>query len=164
MVFNVKGSFAILLIFVLLTLASLANAADSGVLTVSATVLSKGQCRFNSSTSALNFGSLDPANPIDKIATTTIIFRCQANGNALITFFVTDNDGLYKTGPDTPRMRHTTQTSEYLPYTLTYNPSSGSVPKVTDQNLTVSGTVRGNDYQDAYAGNYSDTVTLSINP
>ena len=61
-------------------------------------------------------------------------------------------------------MRHATQLSEYLPYTLSYNPSSGSVPKNTDRNLNISGTVRGTDYQNAYAGNYSDTVILSINP
>ena len=150
--------------FSVLLLTGVAFASDSGILTVTATVISRGNCRFNSSTATLNFGSLDPANSVDQNTTTTINFSCKGNGNAPITYSVTDNDGLYKTGPDAPRMRHSTQVSEYLPYTLSCNPSSGSVPKNTDQNLTVSGTVRSTDYQKAYAGDYSDTVILSINP
>ncbi len=153
------------LIFSALFVTTISFAADS-ILTVTATVISRGNCRFDTSTSALNFGNLDPANPIDKGGSTTIVFRCNGNGNAPITFAITDDDGLNKAGPNAPRMRHATQLSEYLylPYTLSYSPSSGSVPKNTDQNLTVSGTVKGTDYENAYAGNYSDTVILSINP
>jgi spore coat protein U-like protein len=143
---------------------SVAFAGDSGILTVTATVITRGNCRFNSSTSTVDFGSLDPANPVDRNGNTTVVFHCSGNGNTPITFAISDNDGLYKSGPSAPRMRHATQLSEYLPYTLSYNPSSGSVTKNTDQNITVSGTVKGTDYQNAYAGDYSDTVILLINP
>jgi hypothetical protein len=61
-------------------------------------------------------------------------------------------------------MRHTTITTEYLPYSLTLNPTSGTVPKNTDQTLTITGKVKGVDYQDALAGSYSDTVVISIAP
>jgi hypothetical protein len=61
-------------------------------------------------------------------------------------------------------MRHTTITTEYLPYSLTLNPISGTVPKNTDQTLTITGTVKGVDYQDALAGSYSDTAVISIAP
>jgi hypothetical protein len=143
--------------------AGIGYASDSNVVSVTATVLSKSQCKFNSKTSNLNFGNLDPANPIDKTTSTSITFRCGGSApNA--TFSITDDDGLYETGPDANRMRHTTITTEYLPYSLTLNPTSGTVPKNTDQTLTITGKVKGVDYQDALAGSYSDTVVISIAP
>ena len=154
---------AIIIISISIT-ACLGYAADSNVVSVTATVISRGNCTFRSRTAALDFGSLDPASPIDKSVSTTIIYRCQAQGNRPITFAITDDDGLYETGPDAIRMRHTTQPTEYLPYSITLNPTSGTVPKTVEFPLTVTGTVRGVDYQDARIGNYSDTVVVSIEP
>jgi spore coat protein U-like protein len=137
--------------------------AGANILTVKAVVLSKNQCKFNSATSALNFGSLDAANPVNKTVATSVVFRCIGSApNA--TFLITDNDGLYETGLNANRMRHTTVTTQYLPYSLTYNPQTSTVPKGVDQTLTISGTVLGVDYQDAYVGSYSDTVVLTIEP
>ena len=151
------------LILVSIFWAGLSNAAETGLMTVTATVLSKSQCKFNSNSSSLNFGSLDPVNAVDKTVDTTITFRCGGSApNA--TFFVSDDDGLYETGPDANRMRHATNTAEYLLYTFTLDPASGTVPKNTNQTLTISGTVRGSDYQDAIAGNFSDSVVISISP
>ena len=157
----------ILITFIILSTfvtASLSFAADSNIVSVTATVISGGNCTFRSRTAALDFGSLDPASPIDKSVSTTIIYRCQASGNSLITFAITDDNGLYETGPNTLRMRHTTQLTEYIPYGLTLNPTSGTVPKTKEFPLTITGTVRGVDYQDAAMGNYSDTVVVSIAP
>lgn len=151
-------------IFFSLIAANTCYAGSTSTVSVSAVVLSKGNCKFRSNTAALGFGSLDPGNPVDRTVNTTLIFRCQANGNNLITFSITDDSGLYETGPNAPRMRNTTYTTQYLPYTLTLNPTSGSVPKTVDQTLTVTGTVKGVDYQNALTGNYSDTVTISIDP
>jgi spore coat protein U-like protein len=61
-------------------------------------------------------------------------------------------------------MRHSTITSEYLPYSLTLDPTTGTVPKNTNQTLTITGKVKGVDYQDVAAGNYLDTVVISISP
>ncbi len=138
-------------------------AGDTSLVSVSAVVLSKSECKFNSKTASLNFGNLDPSNPVDRIVSTSITFRC--GGSApMATFSITDDDGLYETGPDQNRMRHTTISSEYLPYSLTLDPTSGTVPKNTNQTLTITGTVRGVDYQDATAGSYLDTVIISIDP
>lgn len=157
------GLIPFIILFILIT-TGIGHAADSNVVSVTATVLSKGNCKFTSKTATLDFGSLDPANPIDKSVNTTIIYRCQAQGNAPITFAITDDNGLYESGPNAPRMRHTTQLTEYLSYSLTLNPTSGTAPKVTEFPLTVTGTVRGVDYQNAAMGNYSDTVVVSIDP
>ena len=154
---------AIIILAIFMT-ASIGDAADSNIVSVTATVISRGNCTFRSRTAALDFGSLDPASPIDKSVSTTIIYRCQAQGNRPITFAITDDDGLYETGPDALRMRHTTQPTEYISYSLTLNPTSGTVPKTVEFPLTVTGTVRGIDYQDARIGSYSDTVVVSIDP
>lgn len=137
--------------------------AASSTVSVAAVVLSKSNCKFNSATAALNLGSLDPANPVDKTVSTSITFICRGSANPA-TFSITDDDGLYKTAPNANRMRHTTVTTEYLPYSFTLNPASGTVPKNTNQTLTISGTVTGTDYQNAYIGNYSDSVVISIDP
>ncbi len=154
---------AILILSIFVT-AGMGYAADSNVVSVTATVISRGNCTFRSKTAALDFGSLDPASPADKSVNTTIIYRCQAQGNRPITFAITDDSGLYETGPNAPRMRHTTQPTEYLPYSLTLSPTSGTVPKVVDFPLTVTGTVKGVDFQDSRTGNYSDTVVITIEP
>lgn len=160
--FIVNVFWVIIAVLSIFTSNSIGHAAGTNVISITAIVLSKGNCRFNSSTAALNFGNLDPGDPVDKNATTTINFRCQANGNNLITFSISSDDGRYGTGPDSPRMRHLTQTSEYLPYTLTLSPTSGNVPKITDTPLTIAGTLRGVDYRDALSGDYSDRVVISI--
>ena len=155
-------AFIILPIFVT---ASLSYAADSNVVSVTATVVSRGTCWFTTSTSALNFGNLDPSNPVDVNASTTIFFRC-FRFFGQVTFFISDDDGLYEAGPNRNRMRHSTVATEYLPYSFNLNPTSGTVPSslFTNRTLTISGTVRGVDYQDARMGNYSDTVVVSIEP
>lgn len=155
--------FSIIIILTILLITAIGYAADTGVVSVTAVVLSKSQCKFNSNTANLNFGNLDPANPVDKTITTSVTFRC--GGSAPIaSFSITDDDGLYEAGQDANRMRHILTTTEFLPYSLTLSPTSGTIPKNTDETLTLTGTVRGADYQDALAGSFSDTVTLTIAP
>jgi hypothetical protein len=63
-------------------------------------------------------------------------------------------------------MRHTSVLTEYLSYSLTLNPRSAIIswnPFITHP-VTITGTVRGVDYQNAMVGNYQDTVSLSIVP
>lgn len=150
----------------ILTLITPIYAADTGIVSVTATVLSRGNCIFRSKTANLDFGNLDPANPTDKTVSTTITYRCQAQGNSPVTFAVTDDDGLYETGPNalSLRMRHNTQPTVYLSYSLTINPTSGTVPKTQEFPLTITGTVKGVDYENAAMGSYSDIVTISIIP
>jgi len=149
--------------------ASLSYAADSNVVSVTATVVSRGTCWFDSSTSALNFGNLDPSNPVDVNASTSVIFHCRRRFLFFwlpVTFFIGDDDGSYENGTNANRMRHSTITTEYLPYSFNLNPDSGTVTgnPAINRTLNISGTVSGVDYQDAAMGNYSDTVVVSIVP
>lgn len=141
------------------------HAAGSNTLTVSAVVISKSNCKFNTATSTLNFGNLDPLSSADVTASTTTAFRC-VGSSPIATFFISQDFGAHKTGPGGNRMINTTYPvpPAYLPYSLTLNPSSGTVPKNSTQTLTITGTVLASDFQSAYVGNYSDTVILTIAP
>jgi hypothetical protein len=61
-------------------------------------------------------------------------------------------------------MQHASNPAAFLPYTLTLSSTFGSAPKNVAQTLTLTGKVRGVDYQTAVPGSYTDTVTLTIVP
>jgi len=143
----------------LVLLAGVAFAADTHTVTVTANVV--GTCRFNSATSTLAFGSLDPGVGGDVNASTSTTFWCTKNAS----YSITDNDGLYDTGPNANRMRHATTLTEYIPYTFSYNPATGTGNGRTSPiTLNINGTVTFVNYQNAEAGDYADTVVLSITP
>jgi spore coat protein U-like protein len=143
-----------------------ASAGFTGTATVSvgATIVSGGFCWITANNANLGFGVLDPGNPMDVTRNATLDFRCL--GLSSVTYAVTDDDGLYETGPDRNRMRRTAAPVAYLPYSMDVSPRTATVsgnPLVL-RTLTITGTVRGADYLGASPGNYSDTVLLTINP
>lgn len=146
-----------------LLVVSCGHAGSSATVTVSATVLSKSNCKFSSASAALAFGSLDPGNPVDVTVSTTIGFRCMGSA-PVATFLISDDDGMNEPVPDGNRMAHLTLPATYLAYEMTVSPATATVPKNAPQVLTVTGTVRGVDYQGALAGTYSDTVVITIDP
>ena len=148
---------------VMLAMASLPlGAATTQTLAISAVVLSKNVCRFQSTTSALNFGNINPTSASPVTASVTLTYRCNGS-DPIATWSVGSDDGLYATGAGQPRMRHATLLTNYLPYTLTF-PASGSAPRNTNLNITVTGTILPASFSAAPAGSYSDTLILSILP
>lgn len=146
-----------------LAVAPAAHAAGTHAVAVGAVVLSKSTCRFDTAgPTALSFGTIDPSSATDKTATATIGFRCSGSAGTAV-YNITSDDGLYETGPGAPRMRHATNLAQHLKYSVNL-PQSGSVPKNTNQAITVTGTVAVADFQNAMAGTYADTVVLSIAP
>jgi spore coat protein U-like protein len=135
---------------------------DMGTLAVTATVLTRSNCRFDTRTSTLNFGALDPAVSADVNATTTVGFVCRGSA-PVAAFLFTDDDGQNPSGPGARRMRHATA-PEFLPYSLLLSPASGAIPKNTPGTLTASGTVRWADFRGSTAGTYTDSVVVSILP
>lgn len=77
---------------------------------------------------------------------------------------ITDDDGLYETGPDQNRMQNSALLGEYIPYSFSISPASGTVPRQVEQPFSITATVLGMDYQNAAAGMYADIVTLTITP
>lgn len=146
----------------LLTALSAAPAATNTV-SVSATVLSKSQCNFSATAATLAFGAINPSGSAAATQSTSLVVRCGGSApNA--TFSISHDSGLYETAVNANRMRHATVTTEYLPYSLSISPASATIPKNTDQTITISGSVAATDYQNAYAGGYADTVVLTLVP
>lgn len=154
-----KRSIILVIAMAVVLVSSVAMAADTNTLTVTANVV--GTCKFNSATSTLAFGALDPSVGTDAAASTTVNFWCTKNAS----YTITDDDGMYETGLNANRMRHATIVTEFIPYSMSLSPTSGtgSGPS-TPITLNISGTVLGTDYINAAAGNYSDTVVISITP
>lgn len=126
--------------------------------TVNATVLSKNKCKFNTSATTLPTMTLDPMNPTTSTLSTTLNNFFVCNGaSSTASYAISDDRGI--------RKNFTLQNAGALiPYSFSYTPSSGSVSKGAAQNLTITVTIQGSDYQDAISGTYTDTVTLSIVP
>jgi hypothetical protein len=146
----------------------LVGTVDSGrcfaqaVLSVSATVLSRNNCRFTADNATIAFGALDPADGADASASTTIGFRC-AGRDAVVTYLIEADAGLHGGGGNR-HLQHTVHGAARIPYALTLSPATGTIAKNTNQTLTVVGLIRGSDYRLALPGDYADTVLLSINP
>lgn len=133
-------------------------------LTISATILSNNQCKFkNPSSRTLAFGDLNPLVPVDVTRQATLQFSCFGKDNN-VSYAIGDDDGLHEAAPDAHRMLHATLPGSYLPYTFSVTPGSGTSVKNAVVTLTVTGTVRGSDYQLAPAGSYADRVVVTIVP
>lgn len=134
----------------------------TGTLAVTATVLSKSICKFDTKTATLNFGPLDPAVAADVNATTSVGFVCRGSA-PVAAFLFTDDGGQNPSGPGARRMRHAAA-PEFLPYGLALSPVSGTIAKNAPGTLTISGVVRWSDFRGSTAGAYTDSVVVSILP
>ncbi|MEW6324139.1 MAG: spore coat protein U domain-containing protein [Nitrospirota bacterium] len=138
--------------------------ADSNVINVRATVLSSSNCRFSPPKLAnIDFGIVDPLNPVNLTVSASLIVRCSGS-SPLATFFISDDDGLYETGANANRMRHAIDATQFMPYSLSLTPDTATIPRNTDQTITITATLNGASYQNAIAGVYADTVTVNIVP
>jgi spore coat protein U-like protein len=113
-------------------------------------------CKFTQATSTLAFGNLDPSATANATSTITLSIKCSGNPR----WFMTSDNGLYYNGA-TKRMRHTSVLTEYLPYTVTFSPTTGDKFITT---IIGSGTILNSSYINAYGGSYLDSVTITITP
>ncbi len=141
------------------------EAAGSHTLSIGATVVSAGNCRFDTpGPTALAFGGIDPSSVTAATVSANIPYRCNGGGAIPnITWAISSDDGLYETGAGANRMRHAVNLTQFLPYSLN-TPASSTVPKNSNQVFTVIATIQPADFQNAIAGAYADTVVLTIAP
>lgn len=133
-------------------------------LAIGAVIVSAGNCRFDTAgPTALSFGAIDPSSLANATATANIPYRCSGGPNPNLTWSISSNDGLYETGAGAPRMRHTVNLTQYLPYSLNV-PASATVPKNSNQVFVVTGTILPADFANAIAGTYTDSVVLTMLP
>ncbi len=142
---------------VIVSLSSNAFGADTGTVNINATVV--GTCKFTTNTANISV-TLDPSVGGTVTGSGSLVFWCTKNAS----YTVTDDDGLYETGPNANRVFNSLA-SEYIPYTFTYTPTSGtgSGPQNTIT-LTLTASFAQTDYENAAAGTYSDTVTITVTP
>lgn len=147
----------------LLGYAGAALAAGTATLPVNAALLSKSNCKFRGSTTvALAFGNIDPSSNTSALASASLTIRCTGSP-ATATFSLSHDSGLHAATPGSKRMKHATL-NEFLPYTLSLTPSSGTVAKGVDLAIAVGGSVAPAAFQNAAAGNYADTVVVTLTP
>ena len=135
----------------------------TNTLSVSATVT--GSCRFNSAgpttlTIATGAGVIDPSAAGPATGTVGITFRCTTG----TTSSIAADDGLNSTGPGARRVANG---GNFMPYSLTLTNAAqvgSGFGAGQDKTLQVDGSITAANYQNAVAGAYSDTVTLTITP
>ncbi len=136
-----------------------ATALDTATVTVSAIV--PDTCRFNTTTATLAFGVLDPSTAPAVATSTNLSFWCTSGAS----YTITDDDGLYETAVDANRMQSTTlAVFEYIPYTITYNPTGTGLGPANPITLNITGNIAAGSYASNSGDVYEDTVTLTINP
>ena len=139
-----------------LGLTGMAMAGDTVQVNVTANVM--GTCKFNTG-GTMAFGALDPSIGVDVNAVVTQpTFWCTRGAG----YSIADDNGLYESGT-TFRVKHALL-AEYIPYTFTYTATGTGNGPTSPISMNIAGTILGADYAGASAGNYADTVTLTITP
>jgi len=123
---------------------------------VLAAPLAHGQqgCQFTGNPSGITFTAFDPSVATTQTAFVDVKIKCNPAGTTPTWSFSSANGGA------SPRMKHAVQNA-YIPYSMaaSFQGNSGA-----NQNWRLTATVLGQDYQDAYAGSYSDILTATITP
>ena len=111
-------------------------------------------CTYNpSQPGSVSFGTINPTLVTTATFTVTINFKCTGSANA--TFMIA---GQNDSGPGAYRLKHSTQVpAQYMTYSI-------STVVVPGTKITLTGQLVSTDYQNAFAGNYSDTLTMTILP
>jgi len=138
-------------------------ASTTHTLSVSATVT--GNCKFNSAgpttlTIATGGGVIDPSAAGPATGSVGVAFRCTTG----TTSSIAADDGLNSTGPGARRVANG---GNFMPYSLTLTNAAqvgSGFGAGQDKTLTVDGSITAANYQNATAGGYTDTVTLTITP
>lgn len=146
----------VMVLGLVLVLTGAAMAGDSTTVAVSANVV--GTCKFLTG-GTMAFGDLDPSSSADKNAIVTQpTFWCTKGAS----YSITDDKGLYESGTIF-RVKHALL-AEYIPYTFTYTSTGAGGGPGSTLTMNIAGTITFADYQNASAGNYADTVTITITP
>lgn len=135
-----------------------AIAADSAQVAVTANVV--GTCKFNNGGS-VSFGALDPSLAPGTVNGTVVTPQFWCTKNA--TYTIADDKGLHESGTIF-RMEHATVTGEFLPYTFSYTATGSGGGVNAPINLAITAQVNLGDTLNIAAGDYADTVTLTISP
>jgi hypothetical protein len=110
-------------------------------------------CSFNpGQPTTASFGTINPAGATPATFSITLNYKC--TGSTAATFTIT---GANDTGPGAYRLRNLAVPTQYMAYTI-------AVTNLPGTKITLDGTLVAASYQNAYVGNYSDTLTIVVLP
>ncbi|MEP7329742.1 MAG: hypothetical protein ABI777_11060 [Betaproteobacteria bacterium] len=123
-------------------------------LLLGATGVASGQtCTYNAGQpNTASFGTIDPTLSVTKVFSLTINYKCTGGANASFTI-----TGANDTGPGAYRLRHVTQLTQFMNYTITTADLPGT-------KIVLNGQLVAADYQDAYVGSYADILNVLVLP
>ncbi len=157
-----KSFIALAAVILVIAMVGAVMAAGTNTLTVQANVL--GTCKFVSTTSLIDFGSIDPTTISGTVNApqSSTTFWCTKGTLASSPTLSVDN-GVNWTG--TSRAMKNSGNTDVIPYilTLTKDALTNQGPSVP-RTLTINASALATDIQSASTGSYSDTVTIDINP
>jgi spore coat protein U-like protein len=110
-------------------------------------------CTYNpSQPNAVNFGTIDPLGTATATFTITVNYKCTGNANAVFT--ITGQNDL---APGAYRLRNVTAPTQYMRYSI-------AVTNVPGTKITLDGSLPASSYANGWAGNYTDTLTVLVQP
>jgi len=110
-------------------------------------------CSFNpAQPNVASFGTIDPTLSTTMTFSLTVNYKC--TGSAVAAFTIT---GANDTGLGAFRLRNLVQTTQYMAYSVTTADAPGT-------KLTLTGQLFAVNYQNAYVGSYTDTLSVLVLP
>jgi hypothetical protein len=110
-------------------------------------------CIFNAGQpNTASFGVIDPSLATTMTFNITINYKCTGGATAFFTI-----TGANDTGPGAYRLQNQTLGTQYMPYTV-------STVNIPGTKITLIGQLVAANYQNAYVGNYADTLSVLISP
>lgn len=121
------------------------------------------KCNFEATGLSLSFGTLDPSSeaPVSALFAAVALNADTVGDCDTVSMAMSGDNGLWFDG--NRRMRNAR--GDFIPYTLSV--PSGAVPGPGNSKylpFVISGVIAGSAYADASAGNYTDTVIISVTP
>ena len=143
-----------LMLAMLLAMAGTSMAATvSDTVPVTAQIL--GSCSINTVGASIDFGSLDPVLSPAVAATVT---QPTVNCTNAMNYTISDDDGLYESGPGLPNMDD--GLGNQIPYTINY--TAAKVGAGAADPMDITGNIAAGTYVGSPNGNYSDTMTFTV--
>lgn len=129
-----------------------AMAVNTATVGVSANVV--GSCTIAGG--SIPFGNLNAAGAGTMNA---VVTQPQVNCTNGLAYAVTDDDGMNESGVNANRMA---SGGNFIPYSFTYTAGGSGIGAAA--NMDIAASIAEADYLGKPAGNYSDTVTLTVTP
>ena len=110
-------------------------------------------CSFNpNQPGTVSFGTIDPTQNTPRTFAITVNYKCTGGANA--TFAITGGNDA---GPGVYRLQNTTQSMQFMSYSITTADNPGT-------KITLTGLLVAADYRDAWPGTYSDSLRIDVFP